>query len=35
MGNLVIPRTVAALAWIVAGIIVALNVKLLIGIALG
>jgi manganese transport protein len=29
MGDFVISRTVAAVAWIVAGIIVALNVKLL------
>ena len=30
MGEFVIPRGVAVLAWIVAGIIVALNVKLLV-----
>jgi manganese transport protein len=35
MGSFVIPRTVAVLAWIVAGIIVALNVKLLAGAVLG
>ena len=29
MGRFVIPRSVAALSWMVAGIIVALNVKLL------
>jgi manganese transport protein len=35
MGRFVIPRTVAVLAWIVAGIIVALNIKLLAGAVLG
>jgi manganese transport protein len=35
MGSLVIPRWMAVLAWIVAGIIVILNVKLLAGIVLG
>lgn len=35
MGAFAIPRSVAVLAWIVAGIIVALNVKLLIGAVFG
>ena len=35
LGDLAAPRWVAALAWIVAGVIVALNAKLVVGLLLG
>jgi len=35
MGRFVIPRSVAAVSWIVAGIIVALNAKLLFDAVIG